>query len=438
MKKFALVSSSKDDSNYYIIETRFIYKVGSNGGIKLIQEEDIHEDDLFVRKIGLHLSHVSIIDIDDDPYKLRKNYSKIRRIRMQRLPQYSPNIPQKKTVREIKKNAEPNASRATIEQTVEDVLPPSILPDSGTKTRMDKNTEPNASKAAIEESAQYYLNMLPPSPIANPSNETEIDEENETTVTMEPSINNTSNPEQLRQALADVTNNTENSNNRSQIRSDETLSNSSSTLSRRSLNSQTTRVNSQSNPRSSHHPFTRRTFIPRLQLSHKKQTPCKPGLYRQLQRLETKVDKLADIVKTITNENFTVLNTNVRRRYPKLRESTVVVNNKEMYVIDGTHISAEDYAKLVQAPTMRKRVNRIINILWEPEKLVKMYMKPDVKDPLKIVVTPEEKKKVRDLSLYIQKKRELNIAKNGNDDIERFLDKWMGEYFKECRRQAKK
>ncbi|XP_053593898.1 uncharacterized protein LOC103572254 [Microplitis demolitor] len=222
---------------------------------------------------------------------------------------------------------------------------------------------------------------------------------------MEPSINNTSNPEQLRQALADVTNDTENSNNRSQIRNDETLSNSSSTLSRRSLNSQTTRVNSQSNPRSSHHPFTRRTFIPRLQLSHKKQTPCNPGLYRQLQRLETKVDKLADIVKTITNENLTVLNTNVKRRYPKLRESTVVVNNKEMYVIDGTHISAEDYAKLVQAPTMRKRVNRVINILWEPEKLVKMYMKTDVKDPLKIVVTPEEKKKL-EICLSILKKSE--------------------------------
>ncbi|XP_057339377.1 uncharacterized protein LOC130676885 [Microplitis mediator] len=109
----------------------------------------------------------------------------------------------------------------------------------------------------------------------------------------------------------------------------------------------------------------------------------------------------------------------------------------ETYVIDGTHISAEDYAKLVQAPTMRKRVNRDVNVLWKPEELATLYMKPDVKNPLKIVVTPEEKKKVKDLSLYIQKKWELNIAKNGNDDIDRFLDKWMGEYFKECRRQAK-
>ncbi|CAG5102950.1 Protein of unknown function [Cotesia congregata] len=88
---------------------------------------------------------------------------------------------------------------------------------------------------------------------------------------------------------------------------------------------------------------------------------------------------------------------------PKLTESILIENEEEFVVIGDTAISAENLAAILKKSTMRQRF-----------------------------------KALKNLCLYLQKKRELTWIPGSKDDLTIYLKSWIGAFLNEHRRELKK
>ncbi|CAD6224541.1 GSCOCG00011789001-RA-CDS [Cotesia congregata] len=123
---------------------------------------------------------------------------------------------------------------------------------------------------------------------------------------------------------------------------------------------------------------------------------------------------------------------------PKLTESILIENEEEFVVIGDTAISAENLAAILKKSTMRQRVNLLMKQLWPPEVLQNMYVKDRHKNENHVEVTNQQCKKIKDLCLYLQKKRELTWIPGSKDDLTIYLKSWIGAFLNEHRRELKK
>ncbi|XP_044587496.1 uncharacterized protein LOC123267067 [Cotesia glomerata] len=122
---------------------------------------------------------------------------------------------------------------------------------------------------------------------------------------------------------------------------------------------------------------------------------------------------------------------------PNLSESIVVEDGEEFVVIGDTAIRAENLAEILRKSTMRQQVNLIIKELWPSEILENMFINDRHKNENHFKVTNQECKKIKDLCLYLQQKRELSWIPGSRDDITIYLKTWIGAYLNEHRRQLK-
>ncbi|XP_074099156.1 uncharacterized protein LOC141527521 [Cotesia typhae] len=123
---------------------------------------------------------------------------------------------------------------------------------------------------------------------------------------------------------------------------------------------------------------------------------------------------------------------------PKLAESIIIKNEEEFVVIGDTAISAENLAVILKKSTMRQRVNLLIKQLWPLEVLQNMYVKDRHKNENHVEVTNQQCKKIKDLCLYLQQKRELTWIPGSKDDLTIYLKSWIGAFLNEHRRELKK
>lgn len=70
--RYALVSSRYKDSHDYIVETKEIKYLNQKNVLQTLPDLNVDDDNLVVRKIGLHLNKVTIIDLDGNFYSYIK------------------------------------------------------------------------------------------------------------------------------------------------------------------------------------------------------------------------------------------------------------------------------------------------------------------------------------------------------------------------------
>ncbi|XP_074108466.1 uncharacterized protein LOC141533469 [Cotesia typhae] len=170
------------------------------------------------------------------------------------------------------------------------------------------------------------------------------------------------------------------------------------------------------------------------------------SLNTNLRTLNNKINNLSRMIKADLKHNNVKSrqapqqpghNQQVTYPIPKLTESIIIENGDEFVVFGDTAIGAENLAKILKKSSMRQRVNLIIKELWPSEILEKMYIQDRHKNENHIEITNQQCKKIRDICLYLQQKRELKFIPGSKDDITIYLKSWIGAYLNDHRRHLK-
>ncbi|XP_044597325.1 uncharacterized protein LOC123273906 isoform X2 [Cotesia glomerata] len=165
-KKYAVIQSRYSDNNY-IISTNDLKRLDENKVLKCVNCVNIGEDNLVVRRIGLNLNGVQILDIDDDYKKLQKRYKGQKRLITVKIAGFSPSIQQYKKKGETREKINENSSATVTNDNA--VAGPSGLSSSFQNLKRKRKNESCGinSKRVITESAAHYRSMLSASSIEN-------------------------------------------------------------------------------------------------------------------------------------------------------------------------------------------------------------------------------------------------------------------------------
>ncbi|KAH0534877.1 hypothetical protein KQX54_009535 [Cotesia glomerata] len=87
---------------------------------------------------------------------------------------------------------------------------------------------------------------------------------------------------------------------------------------------------------------------------------------------------------------------------------------------------------------MQRRVKSVLNKIWTAEDLSNMYLKLPKNVPNSRLISDQDCLRVKDLCMYLQKRKEIEYWLQPKDNIEIYLQSWIGSYCNEHRRQMKK
>ncbi|XP_014298444.1 uncharacterized protein LOC103573416 [Microplitis demolitor] len=309
-----------------------------------------------------------------------------------------------------------------------------------------KNTQENSKSASVHDSAEYYRKLLPPSSTKKTEKEQPGTSHASQPLTQHLPPPHDSVIETPHRFLSDLTNKT-----------------SASFL----LHSSSESEKSQTKSGLSIFSPNRTQLKEPSPIKHKLiRKPKRLKLSRRLSILEEKVDLLTDTLKKnykidITTTTTTTSNPvqqekqqqttkqqqqttkqqqqTTKQQQPHyshvtLTESVVTVDNEELILINNKPFSMEQLAKMLRCNTMRKRANMVMRNLWPPDEMKFMYLKPQPKSETPKIITSEQRKEVRDLCLHLQNRRAIKYAEGSSDDIFIYLNDWMSDLFKECRK----
>ncbi|XP_074106297.1 uncharacterized protein LOC141532038 [Cotesia typhae] len=285
--------------------------------------------------------------------------------------------------------------------------------------------------AAVNASAEYYRNLLPgtqPDPEKDKPHESDDELHNE-------ELEDLSNDELHNEELEDLSDGTDAEdngsfqNNRDGHKNDEVTP-------RRVLTEST---NSQTSTSAS-----RRPQQPRTRIKRPLQRPQKNlKLSKKTMRLEAMVDSLNKKVNKLIKKNQPIGQQRSQPNvsplsYPNLTETVVVEGTQEFVVIDGLKIDADNMSDILMQKTMRRRANLVMREIWPPDVMKNMYLIRQDNVEVQTITTPEDRRKLKKICLYLQRRREIHYGEGSNDDINIHLKNWMSMAFRACRRKIKK
>ncbi|XP_044579050.1 uncharacterized protein LOC123261504 isoform X2 [Cotesia glomerata] len=122
---------------------------------------------------------------------------------------------------------------------------------------------------------------------------------------------------------------------------------------------------------------------------------------------------------------------------PNFIETITVENDVEYIQIGQTKFTSNEVAKAVLKPTMHGRASAMIGKLWTDAELQKMYIKCPKDDPESIAISDTHCLRVKELCLYLQRRKKIDWLPESRDNIGLYIKKWIGDFCNEYRRKIK-
>ncbi|XP_044579549.1 uncharacterized protein LOC123261802 [Cotesia glomerata] len=153
--------------------------------------------------------------------------------------------------------------------------------------------------------------------------------------------------------------------------------------------------------------------------------------------LKTAVMSLTNEVKKLSNINCPIIQARPTR-CPNMDESIAIENGEEMTVIGDLKFSTSTLAGILMAKRMKLRARRIINEFWSKDEMKSLYIrKTSNHNEENRIVTQKEMTKIKNLCLYLQRKRDIKVIPGSEDDIDIYLPQWISSTLRDCRNNFK-
>ncbi|XP_074098876.1 uncharacterized protein LOC141527354 [Cotesia typhae] len=178
--------------------------------------------------------------------------------------------------------------------------------------------------------------------------------------------------------------------------------------------------------------------------------PTMPSTSRPLERMSNRTprSRVKRLKKSHGNKNTKNGNaprlsqqqqTQPRSRIPKLTETIIVENDIEYIKIGTAKFTSNELSTIILKRSMQKRAKALLNKLWSPEFLLKLYQKlPKDDDGSGILLNDIHCLRVKDMCFYLQEKKEIPYREYKDDNIDLYLPRWISTWCNENRRQNKK
>ncbi|XP_074114100.1 uncharacterized protein LOC141537155 [Cotesia typhae] len=144
---------------------------------------------------------------------------------------------------------------------------------------------------------------------------------------------------------------------------------------------------------------------------------------RQLNNISKNLAKIRKAQINIESKNDNSQHQQQTSKMPNLIETVTIENNVEYIQIGQTKFTSNEVAKAVLKSTMHGRASAIIDKLWTEAELQKMYIKCPKDDPESIAINDTHCLRVKELCLYLQRRKKIECLPQSKDNIDLYIKK---------------